>query len=201
LFPDSATVRSGRHKALTAALMTGTVPPQMRKHLAVALEVDDAAVDAVVAATTHQQQDEARALILAREAAYRAAFKPHLRTETTRTIPEPIFIAALLGTARLRHVEVSSEVWNASAEDRDRLVKGAIQDHYRERDGYVPAFGAIVSYKLVTTPGYLVDYGFPFNTNGDQIGSIRPIERVGEPVLGTERGDTRLTGLFRDTPI
>ena len=68
------------HKALTTALMTGTVPPQMRKHLAVALEVDDALVDAVVAATTHQQQDETRALILAREAAYRAAFKPHLRT-------------------------------------------------------------------------------------------------------------------------
>ena len=30
------------HKAVTAALMTGTVPPQMRKHLAFALEVDDA---------------------------------------------------------------------------------------------------------------------------------------------------------------
>jgi hypothetical protein len=75
------------HKALTAALMTGTVPPHMGKHLAVALEVDDTLVDAVVAATTRQQQDEARALILAREAAYRAAFKPHLRTETTRTIP------------------------------------------------------------------------------------------------------------------
>jgi hypothetical protein len=137
------------HKALTAALMTGTVPPHMAKHLAVALEVDDTLVDAVVAATTRQQQDEARALILAREAAYRAAFKPHLRTETTRTIPEPIFVAALLGTARLRHVEVSSEVWNASANDRDRLVKRAIQDHYDERDGYVPAFGLIVSYTLV----------------------------------------------------
>jgi hypothetical protein len=30
------------HKALTAALMTGTMPPQMRKHRADALEVDDA---------------------------------------------------------------------------------------------------------------------------------------------------------------
>ena len=181
--------------------MTGTVPPQMRKFLADALEVDDVLVDAVVAATTRQQQDEARARMLARETAYRAAFKPHLRTETTRTIPEPIFIAALLGTARLRHVEVSSEIWNASADDRDRLVKGAIRDHYGERDGYVPAFGSIMSYTLVTTPGYLADYGFPFNTNGDRIGSIRPVERVGEAGLGTKRGDTRLTGLFRDTPI
>jgi hypothetical protein len=181
--------------------MTGTVPPHMAKHLAVALEVDDTVVDAVVAATTRQQQDEARALILAREAAYRAAFKPHLRTETTRTIPEPIFIAALLGTARLRHVEVSAEVWKGSADHRDRLVKRAIQDHYGERDGYVPAFGAIVSYTLVTMPGYLVDYGFPFDTNGDRMGSIRPVQRVGEAVLGTKQGDTRLTGLFRDTPI
>jgi hypothetical protein len=189
------------HSALTAALVTGTVPPQMRKHLAATLEVDDALVDAVVAATTRQQQGEARALILAREAAYRAAFKPHLRTETTRTIPEPIFIATLLGTARLRHVEVSSEVWNASADDRDRLVKRAIQDHYGERDGYVPAFGSIVSYTLVTMPGYLADYGFPFDTNGDRMGSIRPVERVGEAVLGTKRGDTRLTRLFSDTPI
>jgi hypothetical protein len=186
------------HKALTAALMTGTVPPHMAKHLAVALEVDDTLVDTVVAATTRQQQDEARALILAREAAYRAAFRPHLRTETTRTIPEPIFIAALLGTARLRHVEVSSELWNASADDRDRLVKRAIQDHYGERDGFVPAFGAIVSYTLVTMPGYLADYGFPFDTNGDRMGSIRPVERVGEAVLGTKRGDTRLTSVFRD---
>jgi len=181
--------------------MTGTVPPQVRKHLAVALEVEDTLVDAVVAATTRQQQDEARALILARETAYRAAFKPHLRTETTRTIPEPIFIAALLGTARLRHVEVSSEVWKANADNRDRLVKRAIQDHYGERNGYVPAFGSIVSYTLVTTPGYLADYGFPFDTNGDRMGSIQLVERVGEAVLGTKRGGTRLTGLFLDTPI
>jgi hypothetical protein len=62
------------------------------RHDPVTLEVDDALVDAVVTPTTCQQQDEARTRILAREAAYRAAFKPHLRTETTRTIPEPIFI-------------------------------------------------------------------------------------------------------------
>jgi hypothetical protein len=48
------------HKALTAAMMTGRVPPHMAKHLADALEVDDALVDAVVAATTRQQEDEAR---------------------------------------------------------------------------------------------------------------------------------------------
>ena len=97
--------------------------------------------------------------------------------------------------------EVSSEIWNASADDRDRLAKRAIQNHYGERDDYVPAFGAIVSYTFVTMPGYLADYGLPFDTNGDRMGSIRPVERVREAVLGTKRGDTRPTGLFRDTPI
>jgi hypothetical protein len=189
------------HRALSELLTTGKIAPLIAQHLAGALEVDEELVASVMAATAQQQRDEACQRTLARETAYRTAFKPHLRCETTRTIPEPIFIAALLGTARLRHVEVSSEVWNASADDREGLVKRAIQDHYGERDGYVPAFGAIVSYTLVTTPGYLADYGFPFDTNGDRMGSIRPVERVGEAVLGTKRGDARLTGLFRDTPI
>ena len=181
--------------------MTGTVPPQVRKHLAVALEVEDTLVDAVVAATTRQQQDEARALILARETAYRAAFKPHLRTETTRTIPEPIFIAALLGTARLRHVEVSSEVWKANADNRDRLVKRAIQDHYRGHAGRIAAFGSIVGDSAVVMPGYLLDFGVPYDLNGDPVGPLRPVERLGEAVLGIKRGDSRLTGLLRDAPI
>ena len=188
-------------RALAEMLTTGTIPPQIAKHLADALQVEDAIIAAVVSATARQQQDEASQRILAREVAYRTAFGPHLRCETTRTIPEPLFIAALLGTARLRHVEVSSKIWNASADDRDRLAKRAIQDHYGERDGYVPAFGAIVSYTFVTMPGYLADYGLPFDTNGDRMGSIRPVERVREAVLCSKRGDTRLTGLFRDTPI
>src|SRR5438874_10522478 len=54
-----------------------------------------------------------------RETAYRPAFKPHLRTETTRTIPEPIFIAALVGTG-LRLVSVPDEIWSACEEPSGR---------------------------------------------------------------------------------
>jgi hypothetical protein len=88
------------HKALSATLTTGKVPPHMAKHLPDARETDDALVDAVMAATSQQQEDEWRSKVLARETAYRAAFTPHLRTETARAIPEPIFVAA-----RLRLVE------------------------------------------------------------------------------------------------
>ena len=97
------------HAALGKVMTTGTVPPHIGKHLAEALETHDALVDAVIAATVRQQHDEARVQILVQETAYDAAFKPHLRTETTRTIPQPIFVAALLGTARLRHVPVSDQ--------------------------------------------------------------------------------------------
>jgi len=124
-----------------------------------------------------------------------------LRTETARIRPEPVFVAALLGVARLRHVPLTDQVWREDADERERLVKRAILDHYRSQNGWVPAFGAIIGYTLVTMAGYLVDFGFPFDLIGDRAGPMRPVERLGEALLGTKRGDTRLTGLLKDVPI
>jgi hypothetical protein len=53
----------------------------------------------------------------------------------------------------------------------------------------------------VTVLGYGVDYGLPYDLNGDPTGPMRPVERLGEAILGTKRGDTRLTGIFRNAPI
>jgi hypothetical protein len=110
------------HKALTNALKSGTVAAHMRKHLGDALELDEAVIDSVIGSNSRQRQDEWRARLLARESERVTRFQPHLRTETARTIPQPIFIAALLGTARLRLVKVPAEVWEASTADRNRLV-------------------------------------------------------------------------------
>jgi hypothetical protein len=173
----------------------------MGEHLADALEVAEPLLVAVMEATDWQRRDEARARILARETAYGAAFRPHLRTETARTRPEPIFIPALYGVARMRHVPVPAQVWHVGAEQRDRLVKRAILDHYASQNGWVPAFGEIVRYTLVALPGYQVDFGFPFDVNGNRTGPMCSVQRLGEAVLGTKRGDTRLTGLFENTPI
>lgn len=186
---------------LHAALTTGVVPPQITKHLAEALEVDDALVAAVTGATERQRRDEAGRHRLAREIAYRAAFKPFLRTETDRAIPEPIFMAALLGTARLRHVQVADEVWLGNAEHRDRILKPIIQGHYRDSGGSVAAFGQIIGYTAVTMPGYGGDFGFGFDLNGNRIGPMREVARLGEATLGLRRGDTRLTGLLRNARI
>ena len=189
------------HKALAEALRTGVVPAHMRKHLSGALELDEAVVDSVIESTSRQRQDEWRARLLARETEHLAHFQPHLRTETARTIPEPIFIAALIGTARLRLVEVTSEIWEASADNRNRLVEQAIRDHYRAHKAHVVPFGAILSYTLVTLPGYLVDFGYPFDVAGNPTGPMQEIKRLGEASLGVKRGDTRLSGLLRNTEI
>jgi hypothetical protein len=50
-------------------------------------------------------------------------------------------------------------------------------------------------------PGYLFDFGVSYDRNGDPVGPMQPVKRLGEAVLGTKRGDTRLTGVFRNTPI
>ena len=101
---------SNAHKALAEVLTTGTVPRHMQKHLAKALELDEAMVEAVLELTIRQRQDGWRARLLVWEQQYAAEFQPHLRTETERIVPEPIFIAALGGSARLRFVELPPEI-------------------------------------------------------------------------------------------
>jgi hypothetical protein len=191
---------SNGHKALTGLLITGTAPPLIARHLATALEVGQDLIDQVLLATARQQHDEAREQILAREDAYRAAFRPHLRCETTRTVPQPIFVAALIGTARLRLVAVPEQT-RPDADLRDLLIKRAIRDHYRDQGRHVPAFGSIVSYTFVVMAGYLVDFGLPYDIQGDPAGPMLSVARLGEGSLGTKRGDTRLTGLLRNLPI
>jgi len=159
------------HRALGELLTTGTVPPQVAKHLADALQVDEAIVAAVTRATVRQQRDEASQRTLARETAYRTAFQPHLRCETERAIPEPLFVAALLTSARLRLVPVCSETWQVSADERDRQLKVAIREHYREHRGHVPSFGAIVGYTAVVMAGYRFDFGCPMISTAIRWGS------------------------------
>jgi hypothetical protein len=163
--------------------------------------VDQDLIDAILVAAAHQQHDEKRVQILARESAYQSAFRPHLRCETVRTMPEPIFVAALIGTARLRQVPLPDETRGAAADVRDQLIKRAICDHYSERNGHVPAFGAIESYTFVVMPGYLVDFGLPYDLSGDPAGPMQSVARLGEAALGIKRGDARLTGLLRNSPI
>jgi len=188
---------------LSDILASGIVPrtTHLASHLAAALEVNDRLLNAAIEATEWQRRDQTRAQVLGHEVAYRAAFRPHLRCETTRNRPEPLFIAALMGTVRLRQVPLSDRAWQLDAEGRDAMVKRVILNHYQTQHGRIISFGEIVGYTLVTLPGYLVDFGIPFDLNGNCAGPMCVVQRLSEATFGTKRDDTRLTGLLKNVPI
>jgi hypothetical protein len=192
---------SGGHKALSTALLTGVMAPQIEHHLASALEVGECLIRAVIEATRKQKDDEAGRSRIQSERAYSNSFRPHLQVQTERRVPSPIFVAALLTVARLRIIRLPDEAVAAEGETRDRIAKTIILDHWRETGGHVPAFGAITGYVLVVAAGYGgFDFGLPYNITGDPTGRMQTVERLGEASLGIRRGDTRLTGLLKDVP-
>jgi hypothetical protein len=190
------------HKALSEMLLTGMAGAHIAKPLAEALEVDDALVESVIGAATNQKHDEAGARRVESERAYCNSFRPHLQVQTERAVPSPIFVAALLTVTRLRIVRLPDLALTANDEARDRIIKPIIIDHWRENGGRVPAFGGVMGYVLVLIAGYgSFDFGLPYSVTGDRVGAMRKTQRLGEATLGTRRGDTRLTGLLKDTPI
>jgi hypothetical protein len=193
---------AGGHKALSATLLTGVIAPLIEHHLAGALNADETLVRAVIAATRQQQRDEACRMRNGTERAYRASFRPHLQVQTERIVPSPIFVAALLTVARLRIIRLSDEAITADCDARNRAIKTIILDHWRDTGGCIPAFGGITGYVLVVMAGYGgVDFGLPYEVNGDPAGGIKKVERLGEATLVTGGGDTRLTGLLKNEPI
>jgi hypothetical protein len=192
---------SSGHRALTGLMMTGTVPPFFTR-LADALEVDQSIIEAALIATARQQDAEAAIHVLAREEAYRQAFKPHLQVQVERDIPSPIFAVALIGIKRLRIVDLPDMSTVADECQREEIVRRIIRRHYRENSGRVTSFGKITGYVFVSIVGYGgVDFGVPFDVTGRAIGSMISVPRLPEAMLGKRRADGRLNGLLRNSII
>lgn len=190
------------HRALTEVLLTGVVAPYIANRLAEALEADDALVKSVIGATTRQKLDEMGTRRIEHEQVYRSAFRPHLQVQTERRVPSPIFVAALLTVERLRIIRLPDEALTDNEHARDHIIKPIIIEHWRENNGHVPAFGGITGYILVSIAGYgSVDFGLPFSITGDRAGAMQKVKRLGEATLGMRGGDTRLTGMLKDSPL
>jgi hypothetical protein len=189
------------HQALSKIMLTGTVPPSIT-NLAGALEADPSLIDEAISATARQQEAEQQRQLIGREEAYRAAFRPHLQIQTERTVPSPIFLAALMTVERLRRVRLPDVVASADPDERDEIVRAAIITHYRENSGQVLAFGRVTGYVLVMVAGFgALDFGLPFDVNGEPAGPMRSIKRLPDAMLGVKRPDGRLNGLLKDAPI
>jgi hypothetical protein len=113
-------------------------------------------------------------------------FEPHLEVETERRIPEPIFVAAMIGIRALRHVRVPDKVWTSTEAKRDALVRVAIKKHYERCEGNIPSFGRITGYVLVLKPGRDGDFGLPFDVHGNRAGPLRTVPRLGEATLSVD---------------
>jgi hypothetical protein len=117
-------------------------------------------------------RDQKRRWRVESERAYCASFRPHVQVQTERTIPSPIFVAAMLTVARLRSIHLPDDALATNDEARNRFIKTIIIDHWRENNGRVPSFGGITGYVLVLVPGYGgFDFGSPFTIAGDRAGS------------------------------
>jgi hypothetical protein len=197
-FPDRL---AKGHQVLSEILLTGTVPPHLTT-LGDALEVDGSVVDEVLYATARQQEAERQAKMLAREEAYREGFRPHLQVKTELSVPSPIFIAALLTTERLRIVHLAEEINSLVESKRNQIIREAIEKHYVDTSGRVPAFGRIEGYYFVGFAGFSgLDFGILFDLDGSPVGDMVAIRRVPEAGLGMKHRDTRLTGLLKNEPI
>jgi hypothetical protein len=89
------------------ALLAGAMEPAraLIQALPVALGLPARTISAAMEETQQQLVTLRRQAAEQAEAEYRAAFRPHAVILTERTIPQPIFIAAIIGVDRLLRVE------------------------------------------------------------------------------------------------
>lgn len=146
---DKARVLIG---ALPAVL---DVPPEMVEH--------------AIEETRRQVADAKEAARQAREAAWRAAFRPHAIVLTERTVPQPIFVAAIIGVERLLRMDFDlalppvSYVSQAQAGIRRKLSE------FKSESGRIsdalPAFGRPVGVIVNYTP----DRAIRFDLHGNAL--------------------------------
>jgi hypothetical protein len=164
---------------LQMSMRTGRTHPFVARNLATALAVDQTVIDRIVAETNVELHIEELKRRTLEEVGYRARFVPHLKVETERSVPQPIFVAAMAAMRRLRTVPVPSEVWIANEEMRDEIIRASIMGHFSRSRGHVPAFGMITGYSLVLNAAEGFDMGLPFDIEGRRIGPMKPVERLG----------------------
>lgn len=182
------------HRKLNHLSATGVVPVNIRNALAASLEVEPSVIEAAIAETAAQHSAEKQARLHAEDAAYRAAFHPHLRVEVEHPTPTPFFVAIIYGPG-LRIVPLPEETWTSDEVARRRLIKRAIVGHYNMWRGRLPCYGRIAGYVAVTEMVGRFDAGMPYGVDGDPVGLPVIVERISIGAL-TVKGHPLRPSLF-----
>jgi hypothetical protein len=133
-------------RRLDELLQGGQAAPEFLTRLTAALTVDPATLEAAMEATRAVQREEACRQYEADIAAARLAFRPHLRVIPERSVPQPIFVAALTGTKRWLVEPLPKDILSMPIAQSLLIVGQHARDHYARTNGRAGPFGAIRGY-------------------------------------------------------
>jgi hypothetical protein len=144
-----------------------------------ALHVPDSAVTQAIDLTRGQLHD-------AHDTAWRAAFKPYAVILTDRSVPQPIFVAAVIGVDRLLRIDFEPELRPVGyAHAALKSVRNRLLEF---RSDQLPAFGRPIGVVINFGP----DYSVRFDLSGKVMETVTRAHRPGKAVFENEKG--RSTG-------
>ena len=134
-----------------------------------ALETSAEIVTLALDQTVRELELAAKQEAEARDKIWRENFRPHVIILTERTVPSPIFVAAIIGVEKLLRIDLDPTQGPVSfvRQALDRLPEG------------VPAFGKPIGFVLNYSP----DKAVRFDRNGQPIASLNESVRPAAAVL------------------
>ena len=105
-------------------------------------------------------EDTRRFLHESREAAWRAAFRPHAIILTERERPQPLFIAALIGVEVLLRIEFDLTAGPATF---PRQALDGLREKLARWHGYLPAYGRAIGFIVNYSPDRAIRFALEGN--------------------------------------
>jgi hypothetical protein len=144
--------------------------------LPIVLEVSPDIVKRAVEETRRQLSEAETRVAVEKEAAWRAAFKPHAIILTERSRPEPIFVAAFFGIDRLLRVDFDLSAGRASFVNQ---ALNGIRGKLSLCSDEIPAFGRPIGVVVNYAPNRAVR----FDLEGYALEILPKAYRPGEALL------------------
>jgi hypothetical protein len=141
------------------------------------LEVSEEAIEQAMQETRREIAEAERCAVAEENARWSAAFRPHAIILAKRSVPQPIFIAALIGVERLLLIKLNLSRGEDSFIEQARV---GIREKLREWNcTSLPGFGRPVGFIVNYTPDRAVRY----DLDGNSLEVMREARRVGSATL------------------
>jgi hypothetical protein len=125
----------------------GVDSPGMLDRLPSALGLPAETVYAAYEQMLEQMRTEAETQRKASLERLRAEFRPHIRVQTDRRVPSPIFVVAMTGGPdRWLRISLPEEITVLPEYDQMEEVAEIVRQHHAERKGWAGPFGSINGY-------------------------------------------------------